>query len=319
MPAFVSRRFALRMALAALPLLVAAAPRTATAEAASPPSRILFVTQSEGFVHPVVKRDGRELAVAERALKQLGQQTGLFEVDCTQDVAADFTKDNLQNYDIVAFYTTGNLPIAEADRDYFFNEWLPQKGHGVLGFHSAADTFHNYEPYWDMIGGTFVGHAWNAGNTVTIRVHDPEHPISQPFAAAAELDADENGDPGYVQKDEIYQYRHWQPKKVHVLSSLDYSGSPTKKGVPVKFGYHVPISWVRDYGEGKVYFNNLGHNDTTWTKQPVLDGIVQAVKWIRGDIEADSSPNPQVSAEQEAKAKADFEAGDFTTAEPRIK
>ncbi len=98
-------------------------------------------------------------------MTQLGQQTGLFDVHCTQDAEADFTKENLQNYDIVMFYTTGDLPIAEADLEYFFNEWLKQKGHGFIGFHSATDTYHDYKPYWDMIGGTFDEHPWNSATT----------------------------------------------------------------------------------------------------------------------------------------------------------
>ena len=294
-------------------------PAVSTADEAKP-SRMLYVTQSEGFVHSSVRRgDGGELAPSEVAMKQLGQQTGLFTVDSTQDVAADFTKENLQNYDIVAFYTTGDLPIADEDRDYFFNEWIKQDGHGVIGFHSAADTYHNYEPYWDMMGGTFVGHAWNAPVTVTMRVHEPDNPIVKPFADAATLEADANGDPGYVQKDEIYQYRHWQPEKVRVLMSLDYAHSPTDKGVPVQFGYHVPIAWVKTMDGGKLFFNNLGHRDDTWTRQPVLDAITNAVKWMRGEIEIDASPNPNVSAAQEAKAQADFEAGEFKRAEPKIK
>ena len=98
---------------------------TSSAAEKAAPSRILMLTQSAGFVHGSVKRPDsgeQKLAVAEIAMIQLGQQTGLFTVDCTQNAAADFTKDNLQNYDTVMFYTTGSLPIADADRDYFFKE-----------------------------------------------------------------------------------------------------------------------------------------------------------------------------------------------------
>ena len=149
------------------------------------PSRILFVTQSKGFTHGSVRRPKETLAPAEVAMIQLGEQSKLFSVDCTQDCEADFTKENLQNYDIVAFYTTGNLPIAKDDLDYFFNEWLPTEGHGVLGFHSAADTFHNYEPYWDMIGGTFIGHPWGAGTKIVLSNHEPENPLVSSFGKLA--------------------------------------------------------------------------------------------------------------------------------------
>lgn len=288
-------RFPLILCAALLPGLGDSSP----ADDAARPARILFVTQSQGYRHSSVTRPEQSLAPAEIALIQLGQQTGRFEVHCTQDCAADFTRENLQNYDIVAFYTTGDLPIADADRDYFFKQWLPQRGHGVLGFHSAADTFHEYEPYWDMIGGTFISHPWGSRSQVTLVVHDPQHPCVEPFGSE------------FIIQDEIYMYRHWQPDKVRVLMSLDYSRSPTNAEVPTEHGFHVPVCWVKQYGEGRVYFNNLGHNEQTWTNEAFLQSIANAVDWIRGDKPGNATPNPEVSAEQEAKAQRDFEAGSF--------
>src|SRR5688572_4602903 len=84
------------------------------AQADEPPkaARLLFVTQSKGFVHDVVKRKDGKLALAEQAMTEVGVASNLFRVDCTQDVAKDFTTENLKSYDIVMFYTTGDLPIA---------------------------------------------------------------------------------------------------------------------------------------------------------------------------------------------------------------
>ena len=65
-------------------------------------AKVLFVSQSAGYRHGSVNRGKKELAPAEIAMTQLGQQTGLFEVHCTQDCAADFTRENLQNYDMVS-------------------------------------------------------------------------------------------------------------------------------------------------------------------------------------------------------------------------
>ncbi|MCA9036319.1 MAG: ThuA domain-containing protein [Planctomycetaceae bacterium] len=249
-------------------------------------SRILMVTQSQGFVHDSVKRPSDKLAAAEISMIQLGEKTELFSVDCTQDTAADFTKENLKNYDIVMFYTTGKLPIADSDMDYFLNDWLRQKGHGFIGFHSAADTYGDFQPYWDMVGGTFNGHPWNAGNTVTITVHEPDHPTMKPFGAE------------FTIKDEIYQYKNWQPEKVRVLMSLNMEKcSPSMP-------YHVPVAWVKPWGEGHVYFNNLGHNESTWTDQRFLDSITAGIKWIRGDVQGESKPNPALSEAQEALAKS---------------
>jgi type 1 glutamine amidotransferase len=261
-------------------------------------TKILFVTQSKGFVHSSVKR-GKTLAPAEVALVQLGEQSGEFEVDCTQDCEADFTRENLQKYDIVAFYTTGDLPISEETLNYFFHDWLTKPGHGVLGFHSAMDTFKKYEPYWDMIGGSFIAHPWTSKTQVTLTNLEPENPLTSAFGKE------------YVLDEEIYMYEHWQPAKVHLLMTLDYAKSPVKNPVPIQHGYLVPVCWIKNYGQGRVYCNNLGHNETTWTKKPFLDSITAAVKWIRGDFDVDATPNPQVSATQAAKAEADFKAGDF--------
>ncbi|MCA9054014.1 MAG: ThuA domain-containing protein [Planctomycetaceae bacterium] len=274
------------------------------ADQAEGKARVLFVSQSKGFVHGSVRRPERQLAPAEIALTQLGEDTGLFQVHCTQEVEVDFTRENLANYDIVAFYTTGALPIEDQDLDYFFNEWLQQPGHGVLGFHSAADTYHGYWPYYRLIGGTFIGHPWGAGTTVTLVNHDPDHLCSKPFGEE------------FVIKDEIYMYRHWHPEDVRVLLSLDYSRSPTGGEVNVAYGYHVPVCWVREWGQGKVYFNNLGHNEASWTNEAYLQSITNAVKWIRGLEQADATPNPEVSAAQEEKSRQDAEANNFKIKNP---
>lgn len=255
--------------------------------------RILFLTQSKGFVHNPVKRKDAERSGAELAMMQLAKDSGAFTVVCTQNAEADFTPETLEKFDIVAFYTSGDLPIAEENFDYFLNEWLIKKGKGVLGFHSATDTLKKFEPYWDLMGGTFAGHPWGQGSTVTMKVHDPEHPAMQPFGA-------EN----FEFQDEIYQYDHWQPEKVHLLLSLDM------KGTKIKRPYHVPVSWCKQIGEGRLFYNNMGHRDDTWKKRPFLDSIVGAVKWIAYEVEGDAKPNPDISKTQhEESIRFSTEAG----------
>ena len=108
--------------------------------------RVLFLTQSKGFTHGSVRRPEGQRAPAELAMMQLAKDTGEFTVVCTQNAEADITKENLEEFDIVAFYTTGKLPISDDNLKYFLGEWLHQKGHGFMGFHSATDTFKDYEP-----------------------------------------------------------------------------------------------------------------------------------------------------------------------------
>jgi type 1 glutamine amidotransferase len=110
-------------------------------------------------------------------------------------------------------------------------------------------------------------------------------------------------------------YRHWQPHKCRVLLSLDYAKSPTNSEVNTSFGYHVPVCWIKTIGEGKLYYNNLGHNETSWANPTYLASITEAVKWMRGMIEADARPNPEVSHEFEEKSARDFKEQGFKAAQ----
>lgn len=279
------------MRLFAFTLLAAMATNTTQGAdppaAAKKPARILMVTESAGYKHGSVTRKGGQLSVAERVLTELGIRSGEFRVDTTQNCRKDFTKERLALYDIVFFYTTGKLPIDEKTLDYFLNDWLKQKGHGFIGTHSATDTFKNHKPYWNMIGGTFNGHPWNAGSTVTVTVHDPNHPASKPWGSEFTL------------RDEIYRFRNWQPEKVRVLMSLNMA--KTKKKEP----YHVPVAWVKNYGEGKVFYISLGHRQDVWTNPTYQKSLLGGIRWILGRESGDATPNPKLSAEQERKAKAD--------------
>jgi type 1 glutamine amidotransferase len=302
-------------------LLALLAAQSVIAQEAKQPARILMVTQSKGFKHGAVNRkEPQALAPSERALTQIGVSSNLFRVDCTQDCEKDFTIENLKNYDIVFFYTTGNLPIKEETLEYFYNDWLKQKGHGFIGAHSAADTYHNDKRYWDMLGGTFNGHPWGSGDTVTISVHDKTHPASKPW-----------GDE-FTIKDEIYRFKNWQPEKVRVLMSLNMAKTPDKLGGKfrneikkaldagkpedakkieeqmAKENYHVPILWVKNYGEGKVMHMSLGHNEAVWENETYQASLLGGIKWVLNHEPGDATPNPELSAAQGKKALEDIKA-----------
>ncbi len=277
----------LGLSLVAGSAAVQAGEKAPKAAESAKPIKVLMLTQSAGFKHGSVSRKGgAELSPSEVAMTLLGRKTELFSVDCTQDASEAFTIDNLKKYDIVFFYTTGKLPIADDALEYLLGTWLKQPGHGFIGFHSATDTYKDHAPYYEMIGGTFNGHPWGSGTTVTISVHDTQHPTMKPFGEEFQI------------KDEIYQYKHWVPENVHVLMSLNMEKCKPSKP------YHVPVAWCKQWGDGKIFVNNLGHNPGTWEDQRFLDSVVAAVRWIRGTEEGSAKPNPEVSKQEEAKAKA---------------
>jgi type 1 glutamine amidotransferase len=286
--------------LLALPLVLVGIAHSAFAgdqPSSGKPARILFVTQSFGYKHSAVDRKNSPLSAAEQAVTDWGTASGLYRVDCTQDVAKDLTKENLQNYDIVMFYTTGprdKWPVDDATLDYLCNDWVKQPGHGFIGVHSGADTLGDYQPYWEMLGGTFNEHPWNNKSEVTIVVDDPDHPICKPWGKE------------FTITDEIYQFKNWQPEKVRVLMSLDIGRSPFTKEVKEKIRppYHIPIAWCKQYGDGRVFHMSLGHNESVWADPRYRDSMLGGIRWVLELEPGSALPNPEVDFAQTQKGTA---------------
>jgi type 1 glutamine amidotransferase len=225
---------------------------------AKPLPRVLFVTHSAGFRHQVVTRspDG-SLSFAEKQLQAAAKDR--FDVVATQDLG-ELGREKLKGYQAVVFYTTGELPIdVEALTDFV------KAGGGFAGIHSATDTLYKSAPYGEMIGGYFDGHPWH--EKVRIKVEDARHPATAHLGPSFEI------------ADEIYQFRDWDRKKLHVLLSLD-AGSVdlTKQGVK-RADHDFGTSWTREHGKGRVFYTALGHREEVWADPRFLTHLVNGIAW----------------------------------------
>jgi len=217
--------------------------------------RLLDVTQSMGFGH-------QSLHKSEEIMEQLGHKHG-FEVTLTQMAELKLTPANIKNYDVIVFYTTGELPLSEDQKTLLLN-WI-RGGKFFMGIHSATDTFYKWPAYGEMINGWFDGHPWTQETEVTIKVDDRTHPITSHLPESMTF------------KEEIYQLKEFNPEKVKVLASLDTTRTNmTLKGVRAK---QFPLVYLRDYGKGKVLYNALGHRPDIWTAAWYQTMIVNAIKW----------------------------------------
>ena len=263
-----------------LPLVTAALAAlvfTATAEAAA--KKILVITQSKGFQHGVVKRPAPDqLCLVEQQVKELGEKSGIFTADFSQDAIAVLTKANLAKYDALFFYTTGSLLPAGEPREALLD--FVKQGKGFIGTHSATDTFKDFKGYTSFINGSFAGHPWGSGTAATFVNHEPSHPT------VAMLGKE------FTWKDEIYQYNDYDQKSVRVLYSLDMAKTNPKRP------YLVPVCWVREYGTGRLFYTNLGHNDATWKDAKFHEHLLAGIKWATKLIDGPATPNPEVQQTQ---------------------
>jgi type 1 glutamine amidotransferase len=194
-----------------------------------------------------------------------------------------FTATELESYDGVVFSnTTGELPMPDGAA---FVNWI-SKGKAFVGMHAATDTLKGMPPYYEMINGSFAGHPWGAGGTYNFVNHEPTHPVVSMFPSE------------FPWRDEIYQYNNFNPASVHVLISLDMAKSKPQ------FPYHVPVSWVRNVGSGRLFYTSLGHNPETWENETYQQHIVAGLRWALKLAEGPANPNPSVSAEQALKSVA---------------
>ena len=107
------------------------------------------------------------------------------------EVGIEITPENLKHFDAVFFYTTGELPLSDTQKDGLLS--FVRSGKGFGGSHSATDTFYGWKDYGELIGAYFDGHPWHT--KVNVIVEDKTHPATKHL-----------GD-SFTITDEIYQFR----------------------------------------------------------------------------------------------------------------
>ncbi len=277
----------LNQILAAIPAAPRAEPRR--------PRRLLVFSRAAGFYHDAIPHGAQLFA-------HLGARTGAFAAVVTDDPAV-FEPDSLSRFDAVLMNNTtgeifrpgnyaelGDAARAAADRTAArYRTSLAQfvaRGGGLAGIHAATDTLYEWPEYGEMIGGYFAGHPWN--EEVGVTVVEPDHPLTAAFA----------GD--FTIADEIYQFREpYSRGKVRVLLALDPARTDmTRPGIN-RDDLDFPISWIRNYGAGRVFYGSLGHRREIFWHPAVVQFYLDGIQFVLGDLDADADPVPGQSEPSE--------------------
>lgn len=268
---------------------------------AESPLKVLFFSKSSGWEHDVIKRgpDG-SMSHAEKVLAGLGTK---------HEMAFTFSKDGskfsaayLQNFDVVFFYTSGNLEKLGTDQNPAMSsagkaallEWVAGGG-GFLAVHAGSDCFHTYEafdgnppkmargnryrlngeatdPYIKMLGGEFINHG--PQQVATARVTDSQFPGFETV-----------GDQVRVQE-EWYSLKEFAPDN-HVLLVMQTEGMEGSDYDRPDY----PLAWARNYGKGRVWYNAMGHREDVWTADYFQQMVVGGVEWVGRRRDAEIVPN----------------------------
>jgi len=217
--------------------------------------RILYVTHAAGYRHDV-------LPLSQAILRELGENSRRFEATAMEDVS-ELTIGNLRSYDAVMFYTTGELPMSDAQKAGLLE--FVQSGRGFVGIHSATDTFYRWPQYLELIGGYFDGHPWH--QAVRIKVADPSSALVSFLGPSLEID------------DEIYQIRDFDDRGSHVLLRLDEASVDLTRAGVHRRSYGWPLAWTRSFGQGRVFYTALGHEAGVWRDARYQRLLLNAILW----------------------------------------
>lgn len=222
----------------------------------------------------------------DKALEIMAKKTGAFSVVISDDL--DMLKaESLAQFDAVCLNNTVSLPLCPDKTPELCESLMNfiKSGKGVVGIHAATDCFYK-EPYsWPeasrMMGGIFTGHPWTSDGTWTVKIDEPNHPLTAPFKGKA-----------FKIKDEIYRTEPplYSRSNQLVLMSLDMSDEATKNKSQKPTDVDTGISWIKTWGQGRMFYCSLGHNhDVTWTT-PVLEHYLLGIQFALGDLKVDTKP-----------------------------
>lgn len=242
--------------------------------------KVLYFSRSAGFEHSVVKRNGSELSYSDNVLTELGRRAG-FDVECSKD--GRVFDGNLDQYDAIAFYTTGDLTGPSKDGSPPMTPQGKQKlldavsaGKGFVGFHSATDSFHSkteVDPYIAMIGGEFV-------------IHGAQQEASLVIAGGGFPGMNLGMGEGIAFTEEWYACKNFA-KDLHVV--LVQETKMMKGDMYRRPDY--PETWVHLYGKGRVFYTSLGHREDVWVN-PFFQAIaLGGLSWAMGNTEFNVTPN----------------------------
>ena len=233
------------------------APRTRLESFATdthPTRAVLVLTQTLGFHHASIP-----WAIA--ALRRVAAGDGRYHMVFLPS-ASDLTPDALKRATAVVFLlTSGELPLSRTEKRALLD--FVSHGGGLVGFHSATDTFHHWPEYISLIGAEFSHHP--LPSTERVIVEDRSTPGTRELPAS------------FAIHEEFYVFKHDPRPRVHVLARLDTHGGPDR-----------PLVWCRRSGSGRVFYDALGHFPQTWSDPRQISLVSGGIAWAAGLAKAPS-------------------------------
>ena len=220
---------------------------------------ILVFSKTQGFRH-------HESIIAGKAYFQtLAEQRSWFIAETEN--AAVFNPDQLNRFHVVIF-NNATRPYLTATQRAALKEFI-EHGGGFIAIHAAGDNSHHEWAWYrdQVIRASFTMHTlFPVLQKATLITEDNQHPTTRHLPKR------------WQSTDEWYSFSdNPRDNGSKVLLRVDES---TYNPWPCPMGDDHPIAWHHQVGQGRIYYNAMGHTAEQFEDERFRIMLVNAIEWV---------------------------------------
>lgn len=219
-------------------------------------------------------------------LERLGRKTGAYEAILDNDLD-NLKYPQIKTFDAIFLNNTVGLIFSDPDVREGLLRFV-REGGGLGGMHASVHSSLDWPEFSTLIGAFPGGHQ-RPTEKVWFKVEDPASPINARF-----------GKDGFLFQDQFNRFGGpYSRKELHVLLSIDTS----KTDMAQPYTLHISeadevlgrldsdyaVSWIRRYGEGRVFYTTMGDLPTVFMIPEIAHHMLGGLQFILGDLDADTS------------------------------
>lgn len=231
----------------------------------------------------------RTLPSGNYAIEQMGKRTGAYETVFSDDVEM-FRPEKIRQFDALCFNNTVGVLFEDPGLRKSLLDFIAS-GKGFVGIHDAIATFVQHPRYdhWpafgQMLGATENGgHPWN-GEVMTMTVEDKRSPLTAMFDGK-----------DFQIADQAFQFQEPALRdhmRVLLRIAAEETGIPPNRRLlpPRQEDKDFPMSWIRRYDKGRVFYFGLGHGPAVYAHAGLMAHLLAGIQYALGDLKADDTPD----------------------------
>ena len=178
-----------------------------------------------------------------------------------------------------------------------------REGGGLAGLHGASYSSMEIPEFGELLGAQDGPHTGpgplgpydTTSFMNTVKIDDRISPLTKPLVESPLTQ--EFGGNAFRWVDEYYHFLPSGPysrEKLHVLLSIDVDKSAKSELTNVRPDRDYGLSWIRNYGKGRVFFLALGHSPKLFQTPAFAESSCPESNFVLGDLEADATPSAKL-------------------------